>query len=116
MIQLNYILKSLTISKKLLLIYVLNISDVIFTIFLINSTYFVEANPLLAAFSYTPHTMFLFKAIVPGLLLLFVYIIINHISKKQFTLCNKLINFSLIAYTLVNILHLVCVSYLQVMA
>ncbi|WP_414632865.1 DUF5658 family protein [Clostridium sp. UBA5988] len=111
----NCIFKNFTINKKLLLLYTLNISDVIFTIILINSKYFVEGNPLMASFFKVPIYAFLIKLIFPGLLLFFVYIVINHNPQKQFTFSNRLINLALIPYMLVNILHLAFLSYLLIL-
>ncbi len=54
----NCIFKNFTINKKLLLIYTLNISDVIFTIILINCKCFVEGNPLIASFLKFPYMHF----------------------------------------------------------
>jgi hypothetical protein len=110
--MMNYILKNLTINKKLILLYMLNVFDVSFSLFLINLKSFSEANPLMSCLFKNPIYAFLFKTVVPGLLLLLVHALLKPNPKKQFTFCVAILNFAIILYVLVNILHLVLISYI----
>ena len=105
----NSILKKLTLNKKLILLYALNLSDILFSILLINSKCCLEANPLMLSLFSEPMAAFLFKAIVPGLLLILVYAIFEYNPDKQFTFSVGLINFAIISYVAVNILHVVII-------
>lgn len=107
----NSVFKKLTLNKKLILLYALNISDILFSILLINSKYCLEANPLMVFMFKEPMLAFLFKATVPGLLLILVYVIFKYNPGKQFTFSVGLINFAIISYVIVNVLHVVLMSY-----
>ena len=94
------------IKYKLSLLYLLNVSDIIFTLLLINSGYYIEANPIMATILNQPVKLFLVKILLPALLLCFIYIRMKKAEKHQMIISNTIINGALYIYGLLNLLHI----------
>ncbi|HAX73988.1 MAG TPA: hypothetical protein DCY20_10735 [Firmicutes bacterium] len=101
---------------KLGLLYLLNITDIIFTLMLIQTGLFLEANPLMAPILNNSMTTFLIKGILPAALFIYLYIRLNHATTKQLKISNIAILIMVLFYTLVNILHLIWFSLLAFIA
>lgn len=96
------------IKKKLITIYILNISDIIFTIFLVKTGMFLEANAVMAQFVYNRQSLsIIIKVVIPFILLLGVYQRMKNATEKQLYQSNIMINVCLIFYGLINISHVV---------
>nr|WP_243277833.1 DUF5658 family protein [Clostridium yunnanense] len=95
------------IKQKLLLIYLLNVSDIFFTIILVNSGYFYEGNSLVAATLKTPILAVLFKLLIPASLIVFIYNRMKKATINQLVYSNKIIIVCMIFYSLINISHLI---------
>ncbi|WP_080023620.1 DUF5658 family protein [Clostridium thermobutyricum] len=93
------------IKIKLLLIYILNISDFIFTIFLINTEMFYEGNFLMTSFVENPLKGFILKVVIIGLVLFFLGILFRYANKLELYHINYIVLLGLTLYTSVNILH-----------
>lgn len=102
------------IRKKLILLYILNVTDIIFTLALLRTGYFREMNILMVQAVQNPLISFLIKIILPALLLLFLYKRICVADKEQLQATNIGILISLAMYSLVNISHLVWSALLPV--
>ena len=100
------------IRYKLSLLYLLNVSDIVFTLVLIRSGYYIEANPIMATIIYQPLKLLLFKILLPALLLCFIYIRMKKAIKHQLTISNTIINGALCGYGLLNLLHISSVLFL----
>ncbi len=100
----NYTLTSIKI--KLTIIYLLNATDIFFTLILINSGYFYEGNYIISPFLTKPFIAILLKLMLPGALI----ILLNHRIKKatasQLSLSNLVIDGCMIMYLIINCFHI----------
>jgi hypothetical protein len=102
------------IRKKFITLYLLNVTDIIFTVLLLQTGYFAEVNFLMAKAVQNPLASFLLKIILPAALLLYMYHQIKDADEDQLKVSNIAVNISLTIYTLVNLSHLVWVALLPV--
>nr|WP_284703752.1 DUF5658 family protein [Clostridium swellfunianum] len=84
----------------------LNISDIILTLLLLDTGVFMEANIFMKALVKSEIVSFFIKFGVPLVLLYVVYRRIKLASEKQLQIGNTLINGCLIFYSLINLSHL----------
>lgn len=98
--------------KKLILLYALNISDILFTMFLLQTGYFKEVNILMAGVVRTPAVSLMLKIIVPAFLLYYMYRQLLSSEDEQRKASNVAVNISLSIYCFVNITHLVWLAIL----
>lgn len=101
-----------TIKIKLLLLYTLNVTDIIFTLFLINTGYFVEANIIMAKLIENPSISIIVKTILPAILLIGILIRMQKATKQQLRISNCLINMITSLYALINLSHIICITLL----
>lgn len=107
-------IKSTPLTYKLLILYALNVTDWIFTIILLNTGCFFEANIFMAYAIEKPLLGVFLKCIVPLLLVLFVNNRSSKANKKQLKIANKLINLTIIYYTVINISHIIWLSVIGI--
>lgn len=95
-----------SINKKLLGLYLLNVSDILFSLFLINTGMCYEFNSLMN-FVISRNQVFsvLLKIVIPLILLVFIGFRIKHASEPQLHKANIIITTILLAYTLMNLSH-----------
>jgi cell division protein FtsB len=103
------------IKKKLIFLYLLNISDIIFTLMLLNTGYYIEANAVMAPVMRNPSAGFALKAALPAVLLLYLYFRLQNAVDSQLKISNILLNTITLFYILVNIMHLVCFAVLPLL-
>ncbi len=97
-----------SIRKKLIAIYIMNVTDIIFTIFLVNTGMFLEANAVMAPLVNNSQLIcIIIKVVIPFLLLLWVYQRMKDATEKQLYRSNIIINGCLIFYGLINISHVI---------
>lgn len=101
----NYSLVS--IRNKLLVLYVLNVTDILFTLFLTCTGYFVEANPIMAVFLCNTASCIALKTLVPALLCIYLYLRMRTATGSQLKKANKFINALAIGYACINVLHII---------
>lgn len=101
-----------SLKKKMILLYILNVTDIILTLLLLNTGFFAEVNVFMVNAVESPTLSILLKVILPALLLLYLYKRndVEDISGLRST--NIGINISLGLYTIVNITHLVWIAML----
>lgn len=97
-------LKSIRI--KLWLIYFLNLTDVIFTIFLINTGYFTETNLIMKNVINNSIISISIKGLVPLFLIVILCLRIKKASTRQLYLSNILVMICFLCYTVVNMSHI----------
>ena len=106
-----YVLKTenlCSIRRKLITLYILNLTDIIFTLFLVNTGMFIEANALMAPVVYNMQILSLIiKISVPLTLLFWVYQRMKKATPKQLHQSNIIIIAWLILYGLINLSHIV---------
>lgn len=100
------------VKKKLILLYLLNISDIIFTLILLNTGFYMEVNFLMKTAVQNPLASFALKAILPGILIIYLFIRMQKATDKQLKQSNFIINCAIIIYLLINISHLLWVALL----
>ncbi|WP_026886385.1 DUF5658 family protein [Clostridium beijerinckii] len=108
----NYSLKNTKI--KLLILYILNVTDIIFTILLLNTGFYIEANILMLEVVQSPIISFLLKILVPGVLFVFIYFRMQQATDIQLRYCSYLINSAILFYILINALHIIWFALLPV--
>ena len=98
----------ISVKRKLILLYLLNVTDIIFTILLFNTGMFTEANILMAPLIKNDQLLGLsIKVLIPLILMIGVYLRIHKATEKQLSIANVLITGCLIFYGLINISHIV---------
>ncbi len=101
-----------TIRKKLMILYLLNVTDIIFTLALLQTGFFSEVNIFMVNAVQSPVTSFLLKVILPAFLLYYLYRRICQSDPSQLRATNIGINISLSIYALVNLSHVLWVILL----
>lgn len=91
---------------KLLALYLLNVLDILLTLLLLNTGFFMEINPFMINIVDNSLKIILLKILLPAFLLFFLYKRINNASIKQLKTSHKLINIMLIFYTSINMSHI----------
>lgn len=110
----NYSLKS--IKNKLLLLYILNVTDIIFTLLLLSTGFYIEANTLMGKIIQSPPAGLVLKIVLPAGLFIVVYVRMQKATDQQLKKSNLLINGATILYTLVNISHLIWFARIPILA
>lgn len=101
----------INIKKKLVLIYLLNIFDILFTIYLLKTKLFIELNPLMKKVVTDYNYSFFVKGILPAILFIYIYIRIKKANIGQLKKSNHLINGIGLLYILINIMHIVSIIW-----
>ena len=104
------------IKKKFIILYLLNVADIIFTLLLLQTGYFTEVNFFMTEVVQNPLLSFLLKVVLPAILLAYIYQRIKDAEISQLKASNIAVNISLTIYALVNLSHLVWVAMLPVFA
>jgi hypothetical protein len=98
-----------SIKQKLITLYILNVTDIIFTIYLVNTGSFQEANAVMAILlNNMPLVSIIIKIAVPLFLLLGIYQRMKKATEKQLYTSNIIITGCLIFYVFINISHVLC--------
>ncbi len=95
-----------TIKQKLLLLYILNVTDIVFTLLLLETGYFTEANIFLVKIIDIPSASVALKTLLPAILLLYIFMRLNKASEKQLKSSNIVIHVGIGIYALINLSHL----------
>jgi len=95
------------IYRNLVIIYALNVLDLLMTLFLQNTGRFKEANPVMAVFISDTLGAMAAKIIVPALLCVYLAVRMNGASPEQLEKSHSGIVWLMIFYIGVNMLHLV---------
>jgi hypothetical protein len=102
-----------TLKTKFIGIYLLNVLDIIFTLILLKTGIFVEANSIMRSVIGNEVLSVGIKTLVPLILLFIVFLRMQKATDKQLILSNIIINACLILYILIDIFHCVwCLLYL----
>jgi len=97
-----------SIGRKLTIMYILNVTDIIFTLLLLHTGMFAEANSIMAPLvNHRQLLSIIIKIVVPFVLLIAVYQRMKDGTEKQLYQSNIMINVCLIFYGLINISHVV---------
>jgi len=100
-----------SIYKKLTALYILNVTDIIFTLFLINTGLFIEANYIMSnIININQLLSVLIKVFVPLILFVCIAFRMRNAREKQLYNANILMNIALISYFLINISHIIWIT------
>lgn len=102
------------IRKKFILLYVLNVTDIIFTLSLLKTGMFKEINIFMVNAVQNPLISILLKVLFPAVLLYFVYSRIKYSDDGELRAANIGLLISITVYSLVNLSHIVWVALLPV--
>lgn len=104
------LIKGYTLDKvkiKFIILYILNVTDIIFTLILMNTGFFSEANYVMKSIVDNPLTSLLLKIILPGILLIYIYLRMKNATNEQLKKAKWLVNGIVIFYIIINIMHLI---------
>lgn len=94
------------IRYKLVFLYLFNVMDILFTLKLLSTGYFYEANPLMATFIHSPVHLLTIKILLPLFLIIFLSYSMEKAEKHQLIISNKIISGALIVYGFINLMHI----------
>lgn len=100
------------LKSKMVFVYILNVTDIIFTLILCGTGACIEANPFAALFVGNTAAALIVKSLVPAALLAYLYLRLRKASDNQRRKANASIAVLLAAYALINISHLTWLSVL----
>lgn len=98
--------KSFSIKDKLILLYALNLTDWIFTLYLLNIGFCYEANVFMVDVVNSPLLSAILKIFVPGILFLYISKRLKEATPYQLKISNKLINVAILLYITINVFHI----------
>ena len=101
-----------TIKIKLIILYILNISDILLTLILVRTGLIIEANPVMASIIENSFATFFVKGIIPALLFIYLYYRLQSATPKMIKLTNFCIFILLGFYFFINCLHLLWFSFI----
>lgn len=93
-------------------VYVLNVTDIVFTLILCGTGAFVEANPVAALFTGSTAAALIAKTLVPAALLTYLYFRLRGAAERQRKRANVSLAALLVVYSLINISHITWLSVL----
>lgn len=95
----------ISIRKKFIFIYLLNVSDILFTLQLLQTGAFVEGNFFMKGVVQSGFLSLVIKIGIPALLLYIISIRIKSATERQLVIGNRLINGCLALYAAINLSH-----------
>jgi hypothetical protein len=109
----NYSLDN--IKNKLLMLYILNVTDIVFTLLLLSTGFYMEANGLMSNAVQSPAASIALKVILPAVLFICVYFRMHKATLQQLKKSNFLITGATVLYALINLSHLVWFCILPIL-
>lgn len=91
--------------SRLITLYILNVTDYIFTLILLSGGLFTEANPVISPFIRT-YSGFAVKILLPLMLILFLHIRFCTSTVRHPNGTKRILNVIIIFYGIVNLMHL----------
>ena len=91
---------------KCIVLYILNVTDIIFTYKLLDTGEFIEANGIMNMIIPNKLITIIVKVFIVLFLLIYLYIRLKEADETQKKICNILITMLLIFYTLINVSHI----------
>ncbi len=99
-------IKSIPFLSRLALLYALCILDWALTLFLINTGYFAEANPIMSNVMDNMFLGVLVKCALPFLMLTVLGIRLINANEKQLKIAGVILGVAVWAYLVINIMHI----------
>ncbi|ONI39624.1 hypothetical protein AN639_02405 [Candidatus Epulonipiscium fishelsonii] len=95
-----------TLKTKVVFLYLLNVFDIIFTLILLETSYFQEANVFMQSIVTSNILSIFVKIILPAGIVFYILYLIKQCDIDKLIFCNVVISISIIFYILVNLNHL----------
>ncbi|TJX14516.1 hypothetical protein E9840_05440 [Tissierella creatinini] len=92
--------------SKLIVLFLLNVLDLLFTLILISTGKFLEINPIINKILDSRVNLYIIKIVIPLLLISYLFIRLRKAEKHQLIISNKIISGALIVYVFINISHI----------
>lgn len=92
---------------KFIILYMLNVSDIVFTLCLLETGLFIEANSFMVGIVTDPILSIIIKVVMIGVLLLIVYKRMASATDRQLKIGNYIFNVAIILYGLINLSHII---------
>ncbi|MGG7160255.1 DUF5658 family protein [Clostridium baratii] len=89
------------------LLYFLNVTDIIFTLLLLKTGMFKEANSVMVNIVENPVLSLMIKVVIIGLLLYYLTKRMLMATNKQLYISNYIISVVLGVYTIINLMHII---------
>lgn len=104
------------VKRKLAILFMLNVSDIIFTLILLKTGLFKEANFIMAVVVDNPYLSLFLKVLLVGGLLFLLSKRIEKANNKQLVYSNYIINGMCFIYILINLSHIMwCILYFLIL-
>lgn len=100
------------VRQKLFATYILNITDILFTIYLLHTGAFIELNLFMNKILNSSGSIFLVKILLPGILILLLCLRLSKANIKQLYKANIIIDGCLIFYIAINLSHIIWSSFM----
>lgn len=100
------------LKRKLFLLYFLNVSDIVLTLPLLKTGYFMEANSIMVDIVSNPWLSIFLKVFVVLMLILFLCRRMKHANLKQLFYSNIIICFAVLTYIFINLSHILWIILL----
>lgn len=97
------------IQRKFVLLYSLNVSDILFTLMLLQTGLFKEVNGAMIEITKNPMLSIFLKVVVIGVLVFIICKRMRKATEKQLKISNVIISGAVAIYGIINLLH---ISYL----
>jgi hypothetical protein len=97
------------VKYKFILIYILNVTDVIFTLFLLSTGNYFEGNIFMKSLVTNQTASIVVKTVLPAALLYFIFKRMKQATEEQLIKANILINICMILYIIINSFHVLWV-------
>lgn len=95
------------IKNKFVILYILNVVDIILTLLLLRTGMYQEANIFMKSVINNEILSCIIKFTVPLILLMYIYMRMQKASEKQLDQANLIINVPLLFYVAIDLLHIV---------
>lgn len=95
-----------SLRQKLIIIYILNTLDIIFTFGLLKTGLFEEVNLLMVHVVTNALLSILIKLILPALLMIYVLVKLDELQEEHLPICNIAVTIVLVIYTVITFMHL----------
>lgn len=92
---------------KFIFLYLMNVTDILFTLFLLKTGLFIEGNYFMNIMLNNKYFTLWFKILIPALLLIYLYARMSYASEAQLRFANVLIIICIAFYFLLNVSHIV---------
>lgn len=95
------------IKKKIQLLYFFNVTDIIFTLLLLQTGMFKEGNSVMVNIVENPVLSLMIKVVIIGLILYYLTKRMLTATNKQLYISNYIINGALGIYSIINLMHII---------